>query len=187
MTLVTRLGGVAAIVVLMGCGSPSPDAPVSGQATGSADAIRSAPAGDSPRTSPGANAPARQTPTQTSPLGPTAQLVSTPEALLTDTRGATSPAPDARIQTPASPANARLSDEQTTAEYAQREARYRWGTEVREHPNAIVQIQALNLWAEQPNDEINPVTYALVDQDDHEWAQVLWEEQFIQEVETDAP
>ena len=187
MTLVTRLGGAAAIVVLMGCGSPSPDAPVSSHTTGSAEVIRSAPTGDVPRTNPGANAPAHQAPTQTSPLGPTAQQASIPGALITDASRATSPAHDARAQTAASSAGTPPSDEQTTAEYAQREARYNWGTEVREHPDVTVRPQTLELWAEQPDDEIDPLTYALVDQDDHEWAQELWEEQFIQEVEADAP
>jgi hypothetical protein len=171
----------------MGCGSPSPDAPVSGHTTGSAEAIRSAPAGDVPRTNPGANAPARQASTQTSPLGPTAQQASIPGALITDASRATSPAPDARIQTPASPTGTQQPDERADAECAQREARYNWGTEVWEHPDVTVRPQALELWAEQPDDEIDPVTYALVDQDEQEWAQELWEEQFIQEVEADAP
>jgi hypothetical protein len=50
-----------------------------------------------------------------------------------------------------------------------------------------VQLQALKLWAEQPDDEIDPVTYARLDQDDQEWAQELWEEQRIREVDTDVP
>jgi hypothetical protein len=173
----------------MGCGSPSPDAPVSGHTTGSAEAIRSAPAGDAPRTSPGANASARQAPTQTSPLGPTAQQASIPGALITDASRATSPAPDARIQTPASPTGTQQPDGRADAEQAQREARQSWYAEVGEHPDSTGRLQALELWAEQLDDGIDPVTltYALVDQDDHEWAQELWEEQFIQEVEADAP
>jgi hypothetical protein len=188
MTLVTHLGGVAAIVVLMGCGSPSPDAPVSGHTTGSAEAIRSALVGDTPKISPCTNAPARQASTQTSPLEPTAQPVSTPEARLTDTTGAPCPAPDTRVQTLASPADALPSAERVEAEYDQREAQISWGAEVRENPDVTQSSSAWSRWAEQLDDGIDPVTltYALVGQDDHEWAQELWEEQFIQEVEADA-
>jgi len=189
MTLVTHLGGVAAIVVLMGCGSPSPDAPVSGHTTGSAEAVRSALVGDTPKITPCTNAAARQAPTQTSPLGPTAQPVSTTEALLTDTTGTPCPAPDTRVQAATSPADAPPSDERVDAEYAQREARSSWDTEVHETPDVTVRLQALELWAEQLDDGIDPVTltYALVDQGEQVRAQEPSAGQLMQEVETDAP
>jgi hypothetical protein len=187
MSLVTRLGGVAAIVVLMGCGSPSPDVPVSDHTTGSAEAIRSALVDDMPKLSPCTNAPARQVPTQTSPLGPTTQPVSTTQALLTDTTGTLCPAPDTHVQAAAaSPADAPPSDERVDAKYAQREAQHSWYAEVRQHPDVTVRLQALEHLAEQPNDESDPVTYVPVGQDEQEWAQELRQEQRLQEVETDA-
>jgi len=124
-----RLGVAIGITALVGCGSPSPEGPVSSPSIGSAAAV-----------------------------------VSPPVA-------------DARAQTAASPADTPPPDEQTTAEYAQREARYSWGTEVREHPDATVRLQALEVWAQQPGTGIDPLTYPLEDQDEQVRAQELLAEQ----------
>jgi hypothetical protein len=46
-----------------------------------------------------------------------------------------------------------------------------------------VRLQALELWAQQPSDEIDPVTYALVDEDEQvrTRAQELYEQQLTRE------
>lgn len=141
------------------------------------------------RAGPAANEPARQAPTQTSSLGPTAQHASTPGALITDASRATSPTHDARAQTAAAPADTPHPDEQTTAERAQREARQMWFAEVREHPDVTVRLQALELWAQQPGDALDPVTYALVDGDEQvrARAQELWWSSSSRETATSRP
>ena len=72
MTRGLCLGGLAAIVALMGCGSPSPDPTAVGQATGSAASIGSPPAGTALRTGLGLMEPSSKdfstpTPPQASP------------------------------------------------------------------------------------------------------------------------
>jgi hypothetical protein len=184
-----RLGVAVGITALVGCGNPTPHAPVSGTTTGSADAVVSPLAGDAPRAGLAANEPARQAPTSTVPLGATAPHASPPDALITDASRATSPAPDARVQTAASPADTQQPDERANAERAQQEARQRWFAEVRENPDVTVRLQALELWAQQPGDGIDPVTYALVDEDEHvrARAQELWEQQLTQEAAATRP
>jgi hypothetical protein len=60
---------------------------------------------------------------------------------------------------------------------------------VHETPDVTVRLQALELWAEQLDDGIDPVTltYALVDQGEQVRAQEPSAGQLMQEVETDAP
>ena len=187
MALIMRLGTLVATVVLTGCGTPPPEPPAVSEVTGSAGAIHSAPAGDAPRTSSGANAPARQVPTQTPSLGPIAQPVSPPKVLVTGTTGTPCLTPDTLAQTAAFPAKAPPSDERVEAECAQRKARISWDAEMREHPDGTGRLQAMELGKEQLSDEIELVSYRLVDEDEQVFAQELWEEQFIQEAETDTP
>jgi hypothetical protein len=184
-----RLGVVVGLTALVGCGSPPPDPPASGHPTGSADAIVSSPTGDTARASLAATEPVHPAPTQTSPLGLSIRQTATPGARITDEARATSPAHDARVQTAASPAATPLLDEQPTAERAQREARQRWFAEVREHPDVTVRLQALELWAQHPGDALDPVTYALVDEDEHvrARAQELWEQQVTRDVAAPGP
>ena len=183
----------AALVLLVGltaCGSPSPDAPMPGHTTGVADPVVSLPAGGVPRAGLAAQEPAHQAPTTpTFPLGPLSPQATKPDALITDASRATRFAPDARVQTAASPRDIPPPDEQITADQAQREARQRWFEEVRENPDVTVRLQALELWAEQPGDGIDPLTYALVDEDEQvrTRAEELWEQQLTQEVEAPAP
>jgi hypothetical protein len=183
----------AALVLLVGltaCGSPSPDAPMPGHTTGVADSVVSLPAGGVPRAGLAAQEPARQAPTTpTFPLGPLSPQATKPDALITDASRATSFAPDARVQTAASPRDAPPPDEQITADQAQREARQRWFEEVRENPDVTVRLQALELWAEQPGEDMDPLTYALVDEDEQVQARAeeLWEQQLTQEAEAPAP
>jgi hypothetical protein len=184
-----RLGVAVGITALVGCGNPTPDHPVSGHTTGSTDAGVSPSAGDAARAGSAANKSARQAPTQTAPLGPTAQQALTPGALITSDPEATSPAHDARVQTAASPADTPPPNEQTTADQALRAARQRWFAEVRESPDVTVRLQALEVWAQQPGDTLDPVSYALVDGDEHvrARAQELWEQQLTRETATTQP
>jgi hypothetical protein len=183
-----RLGVAVGITALMGCGNPS-DHPLSGHNTGSADAVVSSPASDTASLGTAANESARQAPTQTSPVGLTAQQAPKPGTLIRDSSRAISPAHDAGAQSAASPANTPPLDEQTAAERAQRETRQQWFAEVREHPDVTVRLQALELWAQQPGDALDPVTYALVDGDEsvRARAQELWEQQLTRESAAPVP
>ena len=68
------------------------------------------------------------------------------------------------------------------AEQAQRAARERWYAEMRESPDVTARLQALEVWAKQPNESLDPVTLALVDEEEsvRERAQELWEQQLTQ-------
>jgi hypothetical protein len=119
---------------------------------------------------------ARQALTQTTRLGPPAQPAAGGRIT------------DARAKTAASPMDRPPPDEPSTADQAQREARQLWFAEARENPDATVRRQALELWAEQPGDDMDPLTYALVDEDEQVRARAeeLWEQQLTQETETPA-
>jgi hypothetical protein len=160
------LGGFAA------CGSSSPEGPAAGPATGSANISHASLA---------VSASAGQASTQSARLQTT-----TPQALLTDAR---SPAPDSRVQPAAASTDPSPSDAQTTADQAQREARELWFTELRESPDATVRLQALETWAQQPGEGIDPLTFALVDEDEdvRARAEALWEQQLTREEAETAP
>jgi len=173
-----HLGFAVGLTVLVGCGSPTPEAPVSGHSTGSTDAVVSPPAGDASRAGIATHEPARQTPTPTSPLGaPAPPGATAAERRSPDAQRATSSAPAASQADPP-PSNA-----QTPADQAQREARELWFAELRESPDVTVRLQALELWAQQPGDGIDPLTYALVDEDEQVRARAeeLWEQQLTKE------
>ena len=140
-----RLGVAIGITALVGCGSPSPEGPVSSPSIGSVAAVVSPPAGD-------------------------ASL-------------ATRPAPEARVPPATTSATPTPSDAQTRAEQAQREARELWFAERRESPDATVRLQALEHWAQQPGTGIDPLTYALVDEDEavRARAEELYEQQLARE------
>jgi len=158
MTRWHRLGIAAGLTALVGCGNPAPDSPVSGHTTGSADAVVAIPAGDAPR----ASLAARQAPT--------------PDQRRTEASRATQPAPDTRVPPAAAPA-------QPPADQAQREAREQWFAERRESPDATVRLQALETWAQQPGTGIDPLTFALVDEDEavRARAEELYEQQLARE------
>jgi hypothetical protein len=61
--------------------------------------------------------------------------------------------------------------------------------ELRAHPDATVRLQALELWAQQPGDALDPVTYALVDGDEQvrARAQELWWSSSSRETATSRP
>jgi len=147
-----RLGIAVGLTALVGCGSPSPEGPLSGHHTGSAAAVVAIPAG-------------------TAPPAPT------PDQRRTDASRATSPVPTA------SSATLPPSDAQTPAEQAQRAARELWFADLRESPDATVRLQALEHWAQQPGTGINPLTHALVDEDEavRARAEELYEQQLARE------
>lgn len=184
-----RLGVAVGITALVGCGNPMPEAPVSGHSTRSAGAVASSPAGDAASTGPVPHELTRHDRTQTTQLGPTPQPAALPGARLTDASPATSSDHDARVQTAASPGNTEQSDARADADQVQREARRRWFEAVRENPDTTVRLQALALWAEQPGEGIDPLTYALVDEDEQVRARAeeLWEEQLTQGAEATEP
>ena len=189
MAHITRLAAVVATVMIMGCGGPSPDAPVVGQVSGSADARLSASTSDLPGTSPGVNAPVRQDPVPSSPVRTPAPQISSPVALLPKTTDDSCAAPDSHIHMAASPAAAPPSNERVDAVCVRREAQHGRDIQGQEHPDVTVQLQAQELWIEQHRYEIAPMTYTLADQENElDYAHELWEEQVIQEVmELDTP
>ena len=134
------------ITAFVGCGTPTPDAPVSGYTSGSADAVASLSAVDAASAGLAAHEPARQAPTQTSLLGPPIQHASTSGALIKNASRVTGPAHDAQVQTAASPVDQPPPDQHADADQAQREARQRWFAEMQESPSASVRLQALELW-----------------------------------------
>ena len=150
--------GLVLFVGLTACGSPSPEVPVSGPTSGSADAGVSSLAG-----APRASLAARQAPT--------------PDTRSTDAPRATRSVPAA------SPAIPPPSDAQTPADQAQRTAREQWFAEARESPDATVRLQALETWAQQQGDAIDSVLDALEDEDELvcERAEALWAQQLTQE------
>jgi hypothetical protein len=68
------------------------------------------------------------------------------------------------------------------AEQAQREARQQWMAALRESPDAPVRLHALNLWAQEPDDDLEPLFEALGDDDEavQARAEEVWEEQLAQ-------
>lgn len=177
------LGAVVATVMIMGCGGPSPNAPVEGQATGSAEVLLSASTSDLPRTSPGVNATVRQDPVPSSPVRTPAPQISSPVALLTKTTNGSCAAPDSHIHMAASPSAAAPSNERVDAACVRREAQHGWDVQGRELPGVTAQLQAQELWIAQHSDEIAPMTYTLADRENEpEHAHELWKEQVIQEV-----
>ncbi|NOS80245.1 MAG: hypothetical protein E8D46_09245 [Nitrospira sp.] len=145
---------------LTACGSPSPEAPGSGHSIGAAGTVLSSPAGEA--TGAGLSAPP----------------VPKPGGLTADSSRTTSPAPKAPAQSAASTPS---SEDKANADQALREARERWYAEMREHPEATVRLQALEQWAQQPGEALDPVTLALVDEDEsvRARAQELFEQQLM--------
>jgi hypothetical protein len=89
-------------------------------------------------------------------------------------------APDAGPQPPSSRDAARPVPTEPDPSTA---ARQQWFTEARTQQDVAVRRQALELWAEQPSQNLDPVTYALVDEDEsvRTRAQELYEQQLERE------
>lgn len=68
---------------------------------------------------------------------------------------------------------------------AQRAAREQWYAAMREAPEAGTRLFALEVWARQPGDGLDPVTYGLVDEDDtvRARAQELYEQYLQREMQ----
>jgi len=100
-----------------------------------------------------------------------------------DVAGGGNTAPTARAQPAASTVTTASADEQTNAEQALRPARERWYAEVWESPEMRACVQALEVWAQQPGDTIDPLTFALVDEDEdvRGRAEALYEHQLARE------
>jgi hypothetical protein len=152
---------------LSACGSPSPEAPGSGTSTGSTSAVVSVP------TSTVAGA------------GLSAPLVPKPDRLSTEASRTTSLASTLRAHTSVSTTDTTASDDKARAEQALRAARERWYAEARESPDVTVRLQALEFWAQQRGDALDPLTLALVDEDEsvRTRAQELYEQQLARETQ----
>lgn len=172
-----RLLGLVLLAGLSACGSPSPETPVSGPTTGSAAAVVAPPAGNAADAGPVAHDPQHQGFTSTTLPGASNRDRATPGAPITNDPRAAQSASDPPP-----------SDAQTTADQAPREARQQWLAELRESPDAGVRLQALAIWAAQPDDDLEPMFEALGDDDEavRARAEALWEQQLTQE-ETAAP
>lgn len=173
------------ISALVSCGSPPPDHSASSHTAGSADAVVSPPASAPSSAGLTAHKPAGQSPTQTPLLEPTAQQAPKLGASITNDPRAATPTDNARVQTNASPAVTSQVNQQAEAEQAQREARQSWFTETRENPNASVRLMALELWAQHPDKDIDPRTFALMDDNEQVQAraQELWEQHITRQPE----
>ena len=104
-----------------------------------------------------------------------------PGPLSTDAARVPHAAPTARTQPALSPATS--PEEQARADQAQRQAWDRWYAEAREHPEVGVRLMALERWAQQPSETMDPVTAALVDEDEEvrTRAEALFDQQLTRE------
>lgn len=132
-------GGLLGLLLcLQGCGKAAPEAPVS--------------------TVPNAD---RQT--QLAPLDK-------PPPLQTWTAlgpSAAAPAPLSQPPLIPSPSAPPRAGEAAPASVAAEQAAWReWYAAARESPDVSVRLQALEQWAQRPGDQLDPVTYGLVDEDD---------------------
>lgn len=182
MTYRSLLGVVAGIIALVSCGNPTSDYSASSRATASSDAVvsssTSAPssAGLTPQK------PTGQSPTQAPLLRLPDQQVPAQETLTRkDPRAADD---NARVQANTPPEAPSQVTQQAQAEQAQYEARHNWLSEIRENPNASVRLMALEIWAQHPDLDIDPRTFAM--EDDNEQVQAraleLWEKYVTQQL-----
>ena len=123
-------------------------------------------------------------PTPTSIRGPDAlPAPTTPGLLLTESSRGRPPAPDARAPSTAASSDRQQREARAAADLAQHEAWAQWYAAARAHPDVSVRLQALEQWAQQPGEALDPVTYALVDGDEdvRTRAQDLWAQQLTRE------
>lgn len=185
MTASPRWAGVRLFVLLLGlsgCGSPASEPAPMADGTSAGGATAAA----SKSTEAAAPEQERPAPTQTSGRGTDALPSPTqPGTLLTESSRGIPPAPEARAPSPAS-ADRQQLDERAAAEQAQWQA---WYAAAREHPDVSVRLQALDHWAQQPGESLDPVTYALVDGDEdvRARAQDVWAQQLTREAAAAGP
>ena len=179
MPHISRLGAVVATMIIMGCGGPSPDSPVGGQVSGSAETLLSTSTSAIPRTSPGVNAPVQRDPIQRDPVRTPTQQSASHVALPTKTTDGSCSAPDTNSSMVALPSPTPLLNERIDAACVQRETQYGQYVQGQEHPEVAAQLQA----QEEQYNEIASMTYTLADlENEPDQAHELWSEQFIQEV-----
>jgi hypothetical protein len=149
---------------LTACGNPPPEQPGAGPVVGS--------------TSVGQSAPASRA------AAPTTLSEAKPEGLSAEASGHTSPLPNGRVPAVAF-ADKAVDEEKARAEQDLRSARERWYGEMRESPDVTTRLQALEFWAQQRGEALDPVSLALVDEDEsvRTRAQELWEQQFLKGVQ----
>ena len=189
MPHISRLGAVVAAVMILGCGGPSPDTPVVGQVSGSANALLAVSTSDRARTSPGVNATVHQDPVQSSRARTPAPQILAHVALLPKTTDGSCSTPDSHVHRAASPAAAPPSNERVDAACVRREAQHGREVQGQALSDSTTQLQAQESWIEQPSDKLAPMTYMLADlENEPDQAHELWMEQVIQEVmEFDMP
>ncbi|MCA1957604.1 MAG: hypothetical protein LDL14_03630 [Nitrospira sp.] len=187
--LALRLGSGVLLLGLSGCGSASSDPVTTGasvpavtdQSHSVSRAADAAPVGNAVRVEPAGSSPASSTqagsglPDLTG--GESAQSVAG-EASLPFGTATESDRPGDRFSS-APPSSA---DQQ-----AQRAVREQWYAAMREAPEAGTRLSALEVWARQPGDVLDPVTYGLVDEDDavRARAQELYERHLQREMHQD--
>lgn len=180
---INRFWGVVATVMIMGCGGPSPDSPVVGQVSESAEALPLASTSDRARATPGVNASVRHDPVQSFRGSTPAQQNSSHVALLPKTTDGSCAAPDSHVDLAASPAAASLSNQRSGAACVRREVQH--GREVQGQvlPDVTEPLQAQALWIKQHSLEMAPMTYTQADlENEPDQTHELWLEQGIQEV-----
>lgn len=91
--------------------------------------------------------------------------------------------PDGRVLPTVSSTAPVQSEVQAFADWAQYEARQQSLAEMRAHPDATVRLQALALWAEQPDEDLEPMFEALGDEDEsvRTRAEEIWEQQLARD------
>ncbi|MGH7208302.1 MAG: hypothetical protein ACREIL_02845 [Nitrospiraceae bacterium] len=174
---IPRLAWLLGLILLAGlasCGPPSSD-----QAPG-----LDSRAATSTRTDVAAPEQTRPAPRPTSGRSPDALPAPTkPGLLLTESSRGIPPASDARAPSTTASSDRHPREERAAADLAQAEAWAQWYAAAREHPDVGVRLQALEQWAQQPGEALDPVTYALVDGDEdvRGRAQDLWAQQLTRE------
>lgn len=183
----SHLGVVVCTTALVGCGSPPPDRSASSDTTTSADAVVPSSPNTPTNTGLAAQKPASQPPTQPPLLRPPDQQIPAQDALTRkDPRAADD---NARVQANTPPDAPSQVNQQAQAEQAQYEARHNWLSEIRENPSASVRLMALEIWAANPDPDIDPRTFTT--EDDNEQVQAraleLWEKYATQQQEDQDP
>ena len=126
----------------------------------------------------------RPAPTPTSVRRPDAlPAPTTLGLLLTESSRGIPHAPDARTPSTTASSDRQQLEARAAADLAQHEAWAQWYAAARAHPDVGVRLQALEQWAQQPGEALDPVTYALVDGDEdvRARAQDLWAQQLTRE------
>ena len=97
---------------------------------------------------------------------------------------AAAPAPLPQPSRAPSPSEPSRAGEEAIASVAAEQAAWReWYSAARESPDVQVRLQALEQWAQRPGDQLDPVTYGLVDEAEQvrERAQALYTQQLQRE------